>query len=329
MKNEPSRASAGARDKRDSNVKIFWSWQADTPGKTGRHFVRAALAEAVAALKQPEDIEEPAAGAAREALHLDHDRQGVAGSPDLAATIFRKIDAAAVFVADVTLVGSTDAATAEDAGKPLKRLINSNVAIEYGYAQRGLGDEAILMVQNTHYGDREELPFDLKHKAGPIQYRLAPDATRKEIEAERAKLRAIVIEALKPYLTPGAAPPVTAPFKEVPSTTTSAFFWLPGAVLAHVGSTRPAALRHPSEAEDAIDYRFDELRAFYLRLLPKAPLAEAFSITGLIADCRAPPIAGSLPYRHRRLAGSKRLRGHRFRTAWHGDYARRLYAVVS
>jgi hypothetical protein len=92
-------------------VKIFWSWQADTPGKTGRHFVRAALAEAVAALKQPEDIEEPAAGVARDALHLDHDRQGVAGSPDLAATIFRKIDAAAVFVADVTLVGSTDAAT--------------------------------------------------------------------------------------------------------------------------------------------------------------------------------------------------------------------------
>jgi hypothetical protein len=137
-------------------VKIFWSWQADTPGKTGRHFVRAALAKAVAALKQPEDIEEPAAGAAREALHLDHDRQGVAGSPGLAATIFRKIDAAAVFIADVTLVGSTDAVAPEGAvAKSLKRLINSNVAIEYGYAQRGLGDEAILMVQNTYYGDRE------------------------------------------------------------------------------------------------------------------------------------------------------------------------------
>jgi hypothetical protein len=264
-------------------VKIFWSWQADTPGKTGRHFVRAALAEAVAALKQPEDIEEPAAGAAREALHLDHDRQGVAGSPDLAATIFRKIDAAAVFIADVTLVGSTDAVTPEAAvAKPLKRLINSNVAIEYGYAQRGLGDEAILMVQNTYYGDREGLPFDLKHKAGPIQYSLAPGASRKEIEAERAKLRAVLIEALKPYLSRGATPAVNAPFKEVPSTTTSAFFWQPGEVLAHLGTTRPAALRHPSEAEDAIDYRFDEPRAFYLRLLPKSPLAEAFSITSLM-----------------------------------------------
>ena len=188
-----------------------------------------------------------------------------------------------MFVADVTLVGSTDAATLGDAvAKPLKRLINSNVAIEYGYAQRGLGDEAILMVQNTHYGDREGLPFDLKHKAGSIQYSLAPDAGRREIEAERAKLRAVLIEAFKPYLSRGAMPAPNALFKEVPSTTTSAFFWHSGEVLAHLGSTRPAALRHPSEADDAIDYRFDEARAFYLRLLPRAPLAEAFSITGLM-----------------------------------------------
>jgi hypothetical protein len=60
-----------ARDKSRRSAKFFWSWQADTPGKTGRHFVRAALAEAVAALKQPEDIEEPDAGVAREALHQD------------------------------------------------------------------------------------------------------------------------------------------------------------------------------------------------------------------------------------------------------------------
>jgi len=30
-------------------MKIFWSWQADTDGKTGRHFVRDALTEAVEA----------------------------------------------------------------------------------------------------------------------------------------------------------------------------------------------------------------------------------------------------------------------------------------
>jgi hypothetical protein len=137
-------------------------------------------------------------------------------------------------------------------------------------------------VQNTHYGDREGLPFDLKHKAGPIQYSLAPGASRQEIEAERAKLCADLIEALKPYLTRGTPPPANAPFKEVPSIGTRAFFWLPGAVLAHLGSTGPAALRHPSEMDDAIDYHFDERRAFYLRLLPQAPLGEAFSIASLM-----------------------------------------------
>ena len=133
------------------DVKVFWSWQADTPGKIGRHFVRAALADAIKALKQAEDVEEPSEREAREDLHLDHDRQGVPGSPDLAPTIFRKIDQAAVFVTDVTLVAEMKGPAAEDRGGAQKKLINSNVAIEYGYALRALGDESILMVQNVHY----------------------------------------------------------------------------------------------------------------------------------------------------------------------------------
>jgi hypothetical protein len=32
-------------------MKIFWSWQSDTPGKTGRYFVRDALLEAIRVLK--------------------------------------------------------------------------------------------------------------------------------------------------------------------------------------------------------------------------------------------------------------------------------------
>ena len=48
-----------------------------------------------------------------------------------------------------------------------------------------LGDELILLVQNTYYGTRDNLPFDLKHKAGSIQYRLAPDAANPEIAAAK------------------------------------------------------------------------------------------------------------------------------------------------
>ena len=32
-------------------MKVFWSWQADTPGKIGRHFVRDAISEAIELLK--------------------------------------------------------------------------------------------------------------------------------------------------------------------------------------------------------------------------------------------------------------------------------------
>ena len=86
------------------SMKVFWSWQSDSPGKTGRHFVRSALAAAIQELRQVTDLEEPSEREVRESLHLDHDRQGVPGSPDLAATILRKIERAAVFVADVTLI---------------------------------------------------------------------------------------------------------------------------------------------------------------------------------------------------------------------------------
>ncbi len=89
-------------------MKIFWSWQSDTPGKVCRHFVRDTLRLAIEALKQAPDVEEPTAAETRESIHLDQDRQGVTGSPDLARTIFEKIDRAAVFVADVTAVGTSD-----------------------------------------------------------------------------------------------------------------------------------------------------------------------------------------------------------------------------
>jgi hypothetical protein len=261
-------------------MKVFWSWQADTQGKTGRHFVRAALADAVRALKQPEDVEEPSERETREALHLDHDRQGVPGSPDLARTIFGKIDQAAVFVADVTLVAQMQG---EDRGAK-KKLINSNVAIEYGYAVRALGDQSILMVQNVHYGKREDLPFDLKHKAGPIQYRLGPDANKEEIAAERAKLRGKFVEALRPYLSMGKVPGEPArKFEETPCTVNAAFFWTPSDVLARIGSHTPPAFRHHSEDDDAIDYRFNEPHAFYLRLIPTIPLAEELKVTRLFA----------------------------------------------
>ncbi len=142
-------------------MKVFWSWQSDTPGEEGRFFVRDALADAIKKLKQTEDIDEPLERETREALHLDHDRKGISGTPPIADVIFEKIRLTNVFIADVTAVGSLVRLKPSSHESPEKKLINPNVAIEYGYAVAKVGDEMILLVHNTHYGDLSDLPFDL------------------------------------------------------------------------------------------------------------------------------------------------------------------------
>lgn len=174
-----------------TKVKVFWSWQADTPGESGRHFVRKALDTAIERLKQGNEIAE----ADRDALHLDHDRKGLSGSPDLAPAILGKIRASQIFIADVTSIGIVDAS-----GASKKKVINSNVAIELGFAAGVIGDDKILMVQNTFYGSREDLPFDLRGKAGPLQFNLAPDADASEKARVSKDLVAILVRALAGYL---------------------------------------------------------------------------------------------------------------------------------
>jgi hypothetical protein len=138
-------------------MKIFWSWQSDTPGKTGRHLVRDALLEAVEKLKIDVGIDEPAP----RDLHVDFDRKGVPGSPDLARTIFDKIRSTSIMVADVTPIATIENCGSSSSGK---RVMNPNVAIELGYGLHSLSDSNVLMVLNTYYGGPEKLPFDLRHK---------------------------------------------------------------------------------------------------------------------------------------------------------------------
>jgi hypothetical protein len=64
-------------------MKVFWSWQSDTPGKIGRYFVRDALIAAIERLKETPDVQEPTEREIRSTMHLDQDRKGISGSPDL------------------------------------------------------------------------------------------------------------------------------------------------------------------------------------------------------------------------------------------------------
>ncbi len=162
-------------------MKIFWSWQSDTPGNIGRHYVRAAIEEAINELNDELTIEESERD---EELQLDHDRKGVPGSPDLAPTILAKIRDSSIFIADVTAVGR---------GENGRALMNPNVAIELGYALDHVGSEGLLMILNTHFGNRDDLPFDLRHKAGPIIFSLAAESD----SSERKRVHRELTQTLK------------------------------------------------------------------------------------------------------------------------------------
>lgn len=138
---------------------IFFSWQSDTPTTTGRNLVERALERAVEAIGLDTEMEV----AVREGLEVDRDTKGISGSPPIVDTIFKKIDGAAVFVADMTFAGRRP----DDAPIP-----NPNVLIEYGWALKSLGHARIVSVMNIAFGNPtdEEMPFDMRHLRHPIQY---------------------------------------------------------------------------------------------------------------------------------------------------------------
>lgn len=250
-------------------MKIFWSWQSDLPGKTNRHFVKGALEDAIAALKESADaIVEPSEREKLDALHLDHDRKGVPGSPDLAATIFEKIEAASVFVADVSTVAELE--REGENGEPfIKQVMNPNVAIELGYALHACGTQKLIMVMNALYGGRDGLPFDLKHKAGPIFFNLAPNADKATMKAARAKLAKQFETALRPYVTDQRSP-TQAVFEPVKTNETTGLFFPEGRTLATVRWRR---IRDGGKDQKCV---FTPYKYYSVRMIPKTPLRNPF-----------------------------------------------------
>ena len=126
-----------------STSKVFYSWQKDLPNKTNRTVILNALEKAAKRIYQDDSIEvEPV---------VDRDTQGVPGSPDIAETIYKKINESQVFVADVSLINGVISQ------RPTP---NPNVLIELGYAVAVLGWERIIAVFNLAYGKPEQLPAD-------------------------------------------------------------------------------------------------------------------------------------------------------------------------
>jgi hypothetical protein len=161
--------------------KVFYSWQSDLPNSTNRSFIEKALENAAKSIRADDSIKvEPV---------IDRDTAGVPGSPDIAGTIFAKIEESQVFVCDVSIINE---------GEKSRSTPNPNVLIELGYALKTLGSERVLMVMNTVFGKPELLPFDLSRKR-VVTYHMPEEC--EDRAAERKKLEAQLDTALRTILT--------------------------------------------------------------------------------------------------------------------------------
>src|SRR5947207_791969 len=77
---------------------IFYCWQSDLPNATNYSFIEKALENAAKSLRNDNTISvEP---------DIDRDTKGVPGAPDIATTIFAKIDRSDVFVCDISIINN-------------------------------------------------------------------------------------------------------------------------------------------------------------------------------------------------------------------------------
>jgi hypothetical protein len=161
---------------------IFYSWQSDLPSAANRSFIEKALENASREIRKDGSVNvEPV---------IDRDTKGVAGSPDIADTIFTKIDRADIFVCDVSIINSVES----QSPCQIRPAPNPNVLIELGYAVKASGWNRIVMVMNTALGKQEMLPFDLRSKR-VTSYHLSESVDDKA--AERKKLEKLLESRLR------------------------------------------------------------------------------------------------------------------------------------
>lgn len=227
-------------------LKIFYSWQSDTPAKIGKYFIRKSIDEAVEKLKSDVKLEE-----ANRNISVEQDTENVLGSPPVAETIFAKIRNANIIITDITLTGTTPSG---------KKLSNSNATYEHAYAHGHHGYEMLLPIMNTFYGTEEERPFDFQQSRWPVTFRLSNDASKDEIAAEQTKLARKLYPILKAYLKRNVKANTDAaqnPKSHIKSTSDPARFWQPGEIIAKTE-------RHGA----AIEWRIPEGLIYYIRVKP-------------------------------------------------------------
>lgn len=128
-------------------MRIFYSWQSDLPNKNNRSFIEDCIKKTIKKYKDTITIE------------ADRDVKNNTGSPDIANTIFDKIDECDLFIADVSIINKAKCKLIRTKSKPTP---NPNVLLELGYAASVLGWDRVVCIYNTDYSELDALPFDLR-----------------------------------------------------------------------------------------------------------------------------------------------------------------------
>lgn len=153
-------------------MKIFYSWQSDLPNKFNRGFIEDCIKRTI---KKYKDII---------TIDADRDVQNNTGSPDIANTIFAKIDDCDLFIADISIINKSKCKVFRGKARPTP---NPNVLLELGYAAATLGWDRIVCIFNTDYSDLNALPFDLR------QHRITDYSL---IGKEKSAVRSGVVDAI-------------------------------------------------------------------------------------------------------------------------------------
>lgn len=159
---------------------IFYSWQSDLPNPTNRGFIQQALENVAKAIVSDNTVDvEPV---------IDRDTLGVAGSPDISATIFAKIAVADIVVVDISIIGQLSGGRSTP---------NPNVLIELGYALKALGHERVVLVFNSAFGKIDLLPFDLRTRRIMV-YNMPEAAIDRSTERKKleSQLNSAILSAL-------------------------------------------------------------------------------------------------------------------------------------
>jgi hypothetical protein len=260
-------------------IRIYWSWQSETPIRIGRAFVRDALKEAVEQLKINAEIDEPE----RDAARIDHDPERVSGGAGLVQQILAIIDSAAVFVGDITAVGRIGSGTDIQAESAGNKVINSDVAMELGYAWRALREQKLIAIFNSHYGWQEDLPFDVRNQADAIAFTLTPNAGRPEIELERKKLVARLVSAIDRCVQ--EPEPSAQQSSATPSTFNKAVYFESGEALAQTGES----------TGNGSSYSYATDTFCYLRLMPMPKLERPLTLATLSEVVHRAPLLSRQP----------------------------------